>query len=421
MAGSLSRQNNSHATGPLLPQAATHEAEGCKFTSETDSLLEPSASGLEAQSVKGYKVAAEADSLIPQSIASSEAQPENGYELASNTDLPHTETSLSLETHSVKRCKTASDTEPLLPQTVISRESHAAKGYHGLLWIAASTFGFAFITIVVRLTATRLNYPPSAAVLLRSISHLVFSSIYLISFRISPAGLQPSDRAILFLRGLLGTAAMVCAFNSLKFLPAGEATSIFAFSPIITIFLSKVVLNETTSVWDVTCAVVGFVGIILIGNPDASGPLWILGAVLVFCGACFSACAYVCVRRMGFNVHFMLSVFSLGVCGVPVTALLGGRVALQQILTNKVGTGIVFLGSFGSFFGQICLTKGLQMSNAGQGIIMKNLEVPVAYLLSIIVLGERPTPTRIQGSILVVSAVVIVGIRQLLHREDPLR
>lgn len=413
MTHSLSHQTDSPASGRRLPRTVTHEARGCTSALETDSLLESAPCACESHAPQEGQVPAATAPLSAQSPASWDMNPVRGYESINNTDLSLTNASSPMESHPQKLYKTASNNGPLLPHTT---ECHATSGYHGLLWITASTLGFAFMTVLVRLTATRLNYPPSAAVLLRSISHFVFSSIYLISFRISPAGLRPSDRGVLLLRGILGTAAMVCAFHSLKFLPAGEATSIFAFSPIITIFLSRIVLREATSLWDVTCAVVGLVGIMLIGNPEASGALWIFGAVSVFCGACFSACAYVCVRRMGFNVHFMLSVFSLGVCGVPATAFLGGRIAIRQILTNKVGTGIVFVGSFGSFLGQICLTKGLQMSNAGQGIIMKNLEVPVAYLLSIIVLGERPTFTRIEGSVLVVSAVIIVGIRQLLQR-----
>ncbi|CAN8072810.1 unnamed protein product [Agarophyton chilense] len=319
-------------------------------------------------------------------------------------------------TQPIWRASTESD--PLIPKKkatqAFDQDDASSPPVNGLIWIALAALGFALMTTAIRLGTTRFDFPTSAAVLLRSITHLVLSSIALGSvIRISPLGLPPSYRLLLAVRGVFGTIAMVLCFHSLSYLPAGEATAIFAFSPVITILLLKFVLNETTSIWDMALALVGILGIWLIAAPSSVGDQHIIGALMLLIAACFAAAGYVCVRGMGTQVHFMLSVFALGVIGVPVTAVLGGKEAFHQILTNHKGTGILTLGSFAAFFAQSCLNKGLQSCKAGKGIIMKNLEVPLAYTLGLLFLDERPAMLRVFGSILVISAVVLVGLRRL--------
>ncbi|KAI0558648.1 EamA-like transporter [Gracilaria domingensis] len=271
------------------------------------------------------------------------------------------------------------------------------------------------MTVAIRLTAVQFGFPTSAPVLLRSIAHMFLSSIALVTIiDVSPLHLPAGYRRMLFIRGLFGTFAMVFVFKSLSYLPAGEATFIFACSPILTMLLSKVVLREASSVWDMVCALLALLGVWLIASPDASDvddDQHIFGALIVLLGACFLAAGFVGVRGMGTRVHFMLSVFALGIIGTPVTAVLGGYAAMDQLLSNQRGTGVMFLGSLSAFGAQSFLNKGLQSSKAGQGIILKDLEVPFVYILELLVLGEKSSAVRISGSLLVVCAVVIMRFR----------
>ncbi|KAI0564387.1 hypothetical protein FGB62_26g15 [Gracilaria domingensis] len=98
-------------------------------------------------------------------------------------------------------------------------------------------------------------------------------------------------------------------------------------------------LKETSSVWDIICALIGICGVVLIAGPNASKQD-ILGAVFAFLSACFAAAAYVCVRGMGTRVHFMLSVFALGAVGVLVTAVYGGKDVFRQIVHNHDGVAV---------------------------------------------------------------------------------
>ncbi|KAI0562897.1 EamA-like transporter [Gracilaria domingensis] len=219
---------------------------------------------------------------------------------------------------------------------------------------------------------------------------------------------------MLLVRGLFGTIAMVFAFKSLSYLPAGEASSVFACSPILTMTLSKLILKEASSFWDLLCALLALLGVWLIAGistSDIDGDQRLLGTFLSLLGACLSAAGFVCVRGMGTRVHFMLSVLALGVIGTPITAFLGGREAIHQLVANHKGTAVMLFGSFSAFAAQCSLSKGLQLTKAGQGIIIKNLEVPFVYGLALVVLGETSSAPRILGSLLVLCAVVIIGLR----------
>ncbi|KAI0564380.1 EamA-like transporter [Gracilaria domingensis] len=312
-----------------------------------------------------------------------------------------------------------SETTPLVPskerdsQSSDGQPEHSQSAFHGAVWMALAALGFSCMTTAIRVATSRFGYSPYAAVLFRSFVHLILSTIVLKSIvHVTPLDLTPSQRCWLAVRGLFGTLAMTLVFCSLAYVPAGEATAIFAFSPILTMILSKLVLRETASIWDIVCAILGVFGIWLIADPNTSGDQHVAGAIFILIGACFAAMAYVSVRRMGTDVHFMLSVFALGAVGIPVVALFGGKEAFQHVLSNHRGTGIVLLGSLAAFFAQSCLNKGLQSCKAGQAVVVKNLEVPSAYMLGILLLDERPTMARFLGSIVVVAAVVLIGVQR---------
>lgn len=310
-------------------------------------------------------------------------------------------------------------TTPLLPKTashVANGSSQARTELHGLSLMAFSTVGYSVMAVLVRMAEKMHGFPPFSSVLLRGIIHVSLSGYLAFAvFKVSPLNLPWHQRRLLLLRGVIGAVGMLCLFSALNYIPAGEVISIFAFSPILTMVLSRVVLTEHIHTVDGLCAILGLIGVFLIAQKGEAETSHWLGCFLAFCGACAASTGYVCVRSMGTNVHFMLSVFSLSTFCVIGAAGLGQKEAMQPLLTNRSGAFVIVLASVCAFLGQSCLNKGLQLCHAGPGTIMRNLDVPIVYLLGIALLGEKPTVVRLSGSVLVVLASVLVGIRKLLH------
>lgn len=309
---------------------------------------------------------------------------------------------------------------PLLPKSssdVAHSPSQSHTELYGLFLMAFSTIGYSLMSVLVRMAETRYGFPPFSSVLLRGIIHVSLSAYLAFAvFKASILNLTWHERRLLLTRGVIGSAGMLCLFSALNFIPAGEVISIFSFSPIITMILSRILLAEQIHVLDGGCAILGLIGVFLIAQKGETETSHWLGCFLAFCGACAASTGYVCVRSMGTNVHFMLSVFSLSVFCVIGAAGLGQLEAMKPLITNGPGSLVIILASACAFWGQCCLNKGLQLCHAGPGTIMRNLDVPLVYLLGIALLGEKPTFTRLSGSVLVVLASVLVGVRKLLHR-----
>ncbi|CAN8068678.1 unnamed protein product [Agarophyton chilense] len=290
-------------------------------------------------------------------------------------------------------------------------ESHTELS--GLLWIGLSAFLYTIPMIVVRIAFKHFLFPSTAAMVLRSGTQCLFATTLLLCFvHISPFGLSQSKQFVLFLLGVFGCMAMVFVYEALSYLPAGDVTAVFAFTPIITMLLSKVILKEATSFWDIVCGLLGMIGVWMIAGPESSEKD-ALGVVFVLLGSVSAALAYICVRGLGTSVHFMIGVFASGAAGIPITAVLGGQNAFHQIITNLKGTGIMLLGCLAGFLAQCCTNRGFQLCNPGVGVIMMTLEIPFGYLFSMWLLDEKPSSWKIVGSILVIAAVFTVGVRRL--------
>ncbi|CAN8068488.1 unnamed protein product [Agarophyton chilense] len=329
-----------------------------------------------------------------------------------------------LKSQSVK----SAEAQPLLPQTSsptansttqAPRQPHATRDEAlGMALMAFSTVGYSVMGVLVRLAEQRYGFPPTSSVFLRGNVHILTAVILLATvFDASPMRLTPMQRRLLAFRGFIGACGMLCCYESLNYIPAGEMISIFSFSPVITMGLSHFLLREHVSLLDLLSAVIGLFGVFLIAHPDdsQSASSRVFGCIAAFCGACFASTGYVCVRRMGANVHFMLSVLSLSMCCVIGSFMLGPVHVLSPIFTNATGSFIVLLSSVFAFLGQCCLNKGLQLCRAGPGVLMRNLDVPLVYLLAVVVLNEKPDATRLVGSSLVIVATLMVGVRKILN------
>ncbi|KAI0564385.1 EamA-like transporter [Gracilaria domingensis] len=238
------------------------------------------------------------------------------------------------------------ETQPLLScRKTVSQSSttcttHSRSAVYGLAWITLSAVLVAVPSVTARLAVIRYNFHVIAIAFLRCFVQFILSSISLLGVvKVSAVALSRTHTTILFIRGVCGSIAIILVYASVAYLPAGVVSAISASSPVLTMMLSWVFLKETSSVWDIICALIGICGVLLIAGPNASKQD-ILGVVLAFLSACFEAAGYVCVRGMGTHVHFMLSAFAIGAVCVPATAIYGGKEMLRQIVHNHDGVAV---------------------------------------------------------------------------------
>lgn len=321
---------------------------------------------------------------------------------------------------------------PITPVQQIDDENEARKasstellGYV-LMLLTAVSFGMG--NLFIHHAQTTSNFPASSTLFVRSVVHIVFCLICVLPFRqtrravFSMTGRQ---LAMLAVRGVSGACCLISLYNSLTLIPVGDTTAIFFLSPAFTMILSHFLLGEHVTSVDVGAILLAVAGAFLITRPNSSDvsptatlvvPFAnrLLGSALATLAAFLGATSYTIIRSLGTSFHFITSVFSLAVCSCIASIYFGGAISLTRLQDYGWDGAAIVLSSLLAFLAQVTITTGLQRCRAGPGVLVNTVEVPFSYILGVLFLHEAVSPMRIFGACMIVSAVLSIGVKQIL-------
>ena len=282
-------------------------------------------------------------------------------------------------------------------------------------WMLSSALSFSLMGVCVKAVGSRI--PVAEVVLARSAVSLVLSILML-----RQAGLEPwgSRRGLLVLRGVIGTAALLCVFGALTQLPLAPATVLQYLQPTFTALLAWLLLRERVGMRVLLGAVLGLLAVALLSSPqELAGllgplaepllghrevPLPLGGVLLALGGALFSACAYVSVRALGRSEHPLVIVFYFPLVGLVMTAPL---VLVRPVWpTAAEALALVGVGLF-TQLGQIGITKGLLGMPAARATAMSYGQVPLAALWGWLFFREPLDPDTALAAGLVLAATLL--------------
>lgn len=252
------------------------------------------------------------------------------------------------------------------------------------------------MALFVKLVGERL--PTTEVVFVRALVTLVLSWLTLRWRGIPPWG---NRRRMLLLRGLLGCGGLFSFYYAVMHLPLTEATVLHFVSPIFTAMLAPFLLREATGgrVW--LAAVVGFAGVWLVahGAPDSGRASDGIAVAVGLCGALFSACAYMTVRRAAATDHPLVIVFYFPLVAVPVTAPFA---LLDFVMPQGIEWLWLLLVGVTTQLGQVCLTRGLAAVPAARATSVGYVQILFAMGWGLVVFGDLPAWTALGGAGLVV-------------------
>jgi len=274
------------------------------------------------------------------------------------------------------------------------------KGYVALL---ASAFAFSLMTVCVKLLSGR--YPVAELVLIRALISLFITRVMLAKAKVSPWG---KNKKLLFIRGLLGTSALFCIFEAIAKLPLASATIIQYTYPTFTALAAWLLLKEGIGLRIVFAIAIGWLGIILVVQPDwiSSNPIQ-LPSTYVFIaltGAFFTALAYICVRKLSKKEHPLVIVHYFPLVSVPITIPF---IFKQGVL--PIGIDWIWLLGIGIFtqLGQLWITQGLSLIKAAQASSINYVQVLFSMFWGIVLFEENPDNWTIIGGLLILIATLI--------------
>ncbi len=214
------------------------------------------------------------------------------------------------------------------------------------------------------------------------------------------------------LRSIAGTVSMFCNFTAYTYLPLADATTIGFAAPLFVVVLAAVMLSERVHVYRWSAVVVGFIGVLIIVEPEgrASEPA-LLGAAFALAGAFLSALAMIFLRRMSAHEHsitiafyFMLTAAAIGL----LTALFGWT------LPSRSQAAVLILTGISGGIGQLFLSFSYRYSEASVLAPFDYTGLIWAVMLGYFLFDELPAKEVWAGAILVIAAGCIILWRE--HR-----
>jgi len=283
------------------------------------------------------------------------------------------------------------------------------------LWMISSALSFSLMGVCVKALGGRI--PVTEVVLARSGVSLLLSVVMLRQAGLNPWGQR---RWLLVLRGVIGTAALLCVFAALARLPLAPATVLQYLQPTFTALLAWLLLRERVGPRVLLAALLGWLAVVLLSSPaELSGlfgpvaslllgqhraPLPLAGVVLALAGALLSACAYVSVRALGRSEHPLVIVFYFPLVGLVLTL---PAVLIDPVMpTGAESLALLGVGLF-TQLGQIGITKGLLGLPAARATAMSYGQVPLAALWGWWFFQEPLDPDTALAAVLVLAATLL--------------
>ena len=268
--------------------------------------------------------------------------------------------------------------------------------------VFASLF-FSLMTVCVKKVDSRINI--YELVFFRSLISLLITSLILKKKDINPWG---NNRKLLFLRGILGTVALVCIFYAIRNMPLSISTVIQYTYPIFISIFAGIFINEKITKNTLLSLILGWLGILVILNQSQLANINVeiekLSILIAFLGAISTALAYVTVKKLSAteDIFIIIKYFPL----VSVITLF--PIVLGNWVTPNLND-LVWIMGIGIFtqLGQTCLTIGLKKLPASEASSINYLQVFFGSIWGVLFFSELININFIFGSILVLLGTII--------------
>lgn len=291
--------------------------------------------------------------------------------------------------------------------------------YLGLILATLSSLFFSMCSVIVK---WRTDIDPMALAAYRYVGVLL-PAIPIVIYReeeLFPRG----KRIMLLLRSFTGTVSLMLSFYAFRHMPLADASVIVFSVPVFTGIFAKLFLKEPCGLFNVFSIILTLIGVVLITRPpvvfgdsvnslgsDNEQKTEVWAAVAAFSATLFGANAYVLLRALK-GIHFSVIMTNFGsfafVQCLLVTYIIGGLCLPPCGFDRYL---IVALALF-SFLGQILLTVALQMEQAGPVSIARSSDIVFAFIWQVMFFNEIPNKYSVGGAILVMSSVVLIGLRK---------
>jgi len=219
---------------------------------------------------------------------------------------------------------------------------------------------------------------------------------------------MPKQPGFHLLRSLMLTLATLFFFTAIKTNPIPNALTLLFVSPLIVAMLAPFVLGERFDVFIGIGVLVGFVGVVIVLQPDTDQfrPSLMYALVAGFCYALY----IITTRKLSLSGPPLLTLFYTAVVGAIV---LGPMAVSDWVAPDLVGIMMAATMGLVAATAHFMIIKAFECATASELSPFGYFEIVVAMVLSFFVFNFVPTYEAVIGLVIIISSGLFVYWRSM--------
>ena len=204
------------------------------------------------------------------------------------------------------------------------------------------------------------------------------------------------------IRALFEAAVVVTYMQALRLMPLGLATAILQATPLMITAFAALSGKETVGFARWMAVLVGFVGVLLIVQPDSSGISWAMGLAILT--AFFVAVRDLSNRLVPRHVPTFLIVLAASIANIVGCGLFGLVAGDIWRMPSLFEVGLIVGAALFVLAATYLITMSFRGTEVSAISPFRYVGVPVALIIGVIIWGEAPDLLATIGIILVIGA-----------------
>jgi len=245
----------------------------------------------------------------------------------------------------------------------------------------------------------------------RNLFGLVFMLPWLVRSGLS--GLRTSRLKLYMFRTTLGLVSMLCWFTALALLPLSQAVALSFTTPLFATMGAALVLHEQVRGRRWAATVIGFLGVLVIARPEASGIS--MGMLLAIASSVISAAVTLIVKRLSRTESSSAIVTYMVLIMTPMSLV--PALFVWQAPPLATWPFLVGMGLAGTA-GHLCYVRSFSMADASAVLPYDYSRMLFAALIGYFAFSEVPDQWTWVGSGIIAGATLYIARREAkLHRQ----
>ncbi len=270
---------------------------------------------------------------------------------------------------------------------------------------------FSMMNVAIR--ATVEHVPAPQMVFLRNVFSLCLIVPWIISRRESFALTYTSRITGHFWRAGIGFIAMELWFYSLAIVPVTTATALSFTTPIFATIFAVFLLKEHAGIRRISAILVGFVGVLVVIQPDASTIG--IGSMVVLASSVFMALAGIMVKHLTSTEAPETITFYMALFMTPLS-LLPALAVWQPIPVAYVGL-LVAIALF-STTSQLLMAHAFRHTQMTVLLPFDFLRLVFTAVFAYMLFGETLDSHTVLGTLIILGSSVYIVHREALRRKE---